>query len=64
MNIIAGTVGGIVGAILALAIRLIVNHPVAALAAIGTLIALAKGVPGPVIAGALIITAAVARNRR
>lgn len=64
MNVIAGIVGGAVGAALALTVRLIVAHPRGCAIAALALIALAKGVPGAVVLGALGVATAISAGRR
>ena len=57
MNVIAGVVGGVVGAVMALTVRLVLAHPVACVVGLGALIALAKGVPGPIVLGVRVVIA-------
>ena len=59
MNVIAGVIGGVVGAVLALTVRLVIAHPLACLTALAALVALAKGMPTPVVIAALVVMAVV-----
>lgn len=54
MNVIAGVIGGVVGAFLTLTVRLVITHPLACTAALVAFIALAKGVPCLVVIVALV----------
>ena len=64
MNVIAGVIGGVVGAVLALTVRLVINHPLACLVAVAALVALARGVPGPVVIAVLVVGALVSGLRK
>lgn len=64
MNIIAGFIGGIIGTVMALTVRLIITHPMVCTVGVCAVIALARGVPGLVVFGALAVIAVIGYARR